>query len=93
MDPKKLAGLIVATAAVAFATAPITSTLVHAKSTSVKCYGGNSCKGKSSCKSAQNACKGKNSCKGKGWKKMSSEKKCTEMGGSTTEPTTNTTGS
>ena len=70
---KKLATLIAATAAVAFVTAPLTSTIVNAKH--VKCYGLNKCKGKSQCKTSHNACKGKNDCKGKGVEKMS-EKKC-----------------
>jgi hypothetical protein len=91
MDSKKLAKLIAATAAVAFVTAPLTSTLVHAKS--VHCYGMNTCKGKGSCKTSENSCKGHNSCKGKGWVKASSEKKCNARGGSMEEPTTNTSGS
>lgn len=83
MKMKNIATIIAATAAIAFVTAPLTSTIATAKN--VKCYGVNACKGKSKCKTAQNACKGKNSCKGKGVMKMS-DKKCAKKGGSTTEP-------
>lgn len=76
MDSKKLAGLIAATAAVAFATAPLTSTITHA-ATHHKCYGVNSCKGKGG---------GKNSCKGQGYM-METAAKCKKMGGSLTKPT------
>jgi uncharacterized membrane protein len=86
MDKKKLASVIATAAAVAFVTAPLTSTLVQAADAKVKCYGVNACKGKSACKTAKNDCKGKNTCKGQGFK-METEKKCTEMKGSTTEPT------
>lgn len=81
---KKLMNLVVAAAAVAFVTAPITSTLAQAAH--VKCYGTNACKGKSECKTAKNACKGQNSCKGEGYKKMSSHL-CKKDHGSETEPT------
>ena len=53
MSNKKLIGTaLAAAAALAFVTAPFTSTVAsaHAK---VKCYGVNSCKGKSQCKTAQ----------------------------------------
>jgi hypothetical protein len=81
----KLIGAIAAAAAIAFVTAPVTSSLANAKSSKVACYGVNSCKGKSACKTSSNACKGQNSCKGKGVTKMSA-KKCTKKGGSTTAP-------
>lgn len=81
----KLIGAIATAAAIAFVTAPVTSSLAHAKSTKVACYGVNSCKGKSACKTAANACKGQNSCKGKGVV-MTTAKKCAKLGGSTTEP-------
>lgn len=82
---KKIATIIATTAAIAFATAPLTTAIAHSHKDKVKCYGVNSCKGKSKCKTAQNACKGKNSCKGKGYM-MKTEKECKKMGGSTTEP-------
>jgi len=47
----------------------------------VACQGINSCKGQSDCKSAKNACAGKNGCKGQGIKYVSSEKECTDKGG------------
>ena len=81
----KLIGAIATAAAIAFVTAPVTSTLAQAKSAKVECYGVNSCKGKSACKTATNACKGQNSCKGKGAVKVSA-KKCAKLGGSTTAP-------
>lgn len=86
MDKKKLASVIATAAAVTFVTAPLTSTLVQAADSKVKCYGANSCKGKSSCKTAQSACKGENSCKGKGFV-MKTEAQCKELNGSTEEPT------
>ncbi|MCX7117175.1 MAG: hypothetical protein NTW94_04590 [Legionellales bacterium] len=82
----KFIGAVAAAAAIAFITAPVTSTLAQAKaSTKAACYGVNSCKGKSSCKTAMNECKGKNSCKGKGMS-MKSEKQCKKLKGSATEP-------
>ncbi|HVE44749.1 MAG TPA: hypothetical protein VNC84_06415 [Gammaproteobacteria bacterium] len=90
MDKKKFASVIAAAAAVAFVTAPLTSTLVQAASSKVKCYGVNSCKGKSACKTAQSACKGKNSCKGKGLM-MKTEAQCKKLNGSTEEPTSEPT--
>lgn len=84
MDKKKIASVIATAAAIAFVTAPLTSTLSQA-SDKVKCYGMNACKGKSKCKTAQNACKGKNSCKGKGFVMMNA-KKCEKKGGDTQEP-------
>ena len=80
-----LVRVIATAAAIAFVTAPVTSTLANAKSHKVACYGANACKGKSACKTATSACKGQNSCKGKGVVKMSA-KKCEKHGGTTTEP-------
>ncbi len=68
MNTKKMIGLTLATAAaVAFVTAPVTSTVTFAHGSKiVKCY---------------NTCKGKHNCKGsKGYKKMS-YKKCVKLGG------------
>lgn len=86
MRKNKIAGVIAAAAAVAFVTAPLTSTLVQAHSHKVKCYGINKCKGKSACKTATSSCKGKNSCKGKGYV-MKSPEKCKKLGGTTEEST------
>lgn len=88
MNTKKTASAIVTAAALAFTTAPITSSLAFAdEATTVTCYGANACKGQSACKTANNGCKGQNSCKGKGMTQVDSEKTCTDAGGSTTEPT------
>lgn len=87
MDAKKLASHVVAAAALAFITAPMTSSLALAADTEqVKCFGVNACKGKSACKTAQSSCKGQNSCKGKGFLMAESAEKCKELGGSTEEP-------
>lgn len=88
MDKKKIAGVIATAAAVAFVTAPLTSTMTQAAHHhhKIKCYGVNSCKGKSACKTAKSSCKGKNSCKGQGYL-MKSEKHCKKLHGSTEEPT------
>jgi uncharacterized membrane protein len=83
---KKIMGVIATAAAIAFITAPLTSTLTQAATTKVKCYGVNSCKGKSTCKTASNSCKSQNTCKGKGFL-MKSTKHCKKLGGNTTEPT------
>jgi hypothetical protein len=65
---KKLLGVTLATAAaLAFASAPVTSALADGGDTEVQCAGINSCKGLSACKTADNACKGRNSCKGTGF--------------------------
>lgn len=81
----KMLGLTIATAAaVAFATAPITSTVTYAAK-KVPCYGVNACKGKSQCKTATSACKSHNDCKGKGYL-MKSASRCKKMGGSVEEP-------
>ena len=85
MIKNKFVGAIATAAAIAFVTAPITSTIAQAHDAKVHCYGANSCKGKSSCKTANNTCKGQNSCKGKGVSMMSA-KKCKKHGGTTTEP-------
>ena len=81
----KFIGAITAAAAIAFVTAPITSSLAQAKShAKVECSGVNSCKGKSACKTAENGCKGKNACKGKGVKMMTAAK-CKKHGGTVVE--------
>jgi len=82
---RKLGAILSAAAALAFVTAPVTSSIAQADWHHKKaCYGVNSCKGKSMCKTASSACKGKNDCKGKGMMKMS-EKECKKKGGSLTE--------
>ncbi len=78
----KFIGAVATAAAISFAVAPVTSTLAHAKSKTVSCYGVNSCKGKSKCKTANNACKGQNACKGKGVVKLSA-KQCAKKHGTT----------
>jgi len=86
-NKKKMLGLTIATAAaIAFATAPITSTVSEAAAKKVHCYGVNSCKGKSACKTATSDCKGHNDCKSKGYL-MKTAKKCKKLGGSVEEPT------
>ena len=76
----KFIGAITAAAAIAFVTAPVTSSIALAKSHKVECSGVNACKGKGSCKTSSNACKGQNACKGKGIEMMSA-KKCAKHGG------------
>lgn len=85
MKGNKLAGVIAAAAALAFVTAPVTSTLAQASS-KVACHGVNSCKGKGACKTADNSCKGQNSCKGKGVKMMKNEARCKKAGGTVETP-------
>lgn len=85
MKSKKIAGIIAAAAAIAFVTAPVTSTLVQAKSKKVPCYGVNSCKGKSHCHTATSSCKGNNDCKGKG-AVLKTPKQCKKAGGSIEAP-------
>ncbi len=92
MENKKIIGVIATAAAIAFVSAPFTSSLSQAATSTVKCYGVNSCKGKSACKTASNSCKGQNSCKGKGFL-MKTAKQCKKMGGSTTEPAAEPTSS
>ena len=83
---KKVLGLTIATAAaIAFATAPLTSTVTYAAK-KAPCYGVNACKGKSECKTATSDCKGKNDCKGKGYL-MKTASQCKKMGGNVEEPT------
>jgi hypothetical protein len=82
---KKIASVVITAAAIAFITAPVTSTLALAMGKKVACYGVNACKGKGHCKTSANDCKGKNACKGKGVR-MLTEKKCKKMGGTTDEP-------
>ena len=85
-NKKKVLGLTIATAAaLAFATAPLTSTMAQA-ATKVHCYGVNACKGQSACKTATSACNGKNSCKGQGYL-MKTASQCKKLGGSLEEPT------
>lgn len=86
MDKKKFASVIATAAAIAFVTAPLTSTLTQAASHKIKCYGVNACKGQSTCKTAKSACKGENSCKGHGFV-MKTAKQCKKLKGSTEEPT------
>ena len=74
---KKTGVVLAAAAAVAFATAPVTSAVASPQH--VKCVGGNACKGKSMCKTAENMCKGHNSCKGKGFVMAKSKKECTHL--------------
>lgn len=85
MTTKKMASLIATAAAIAFITAPMTSTFAMANSKKVPCYGVNACKGKSECKTANNACNGQNDCKGKGYV-MKTAKSCKKSGGKTEEP-------
>lgn len=87
MDKKKFASIIATAAAVAFVTAPLTSTMVQASTHKMKCYGVNACKGHSACKTAKSSCKGQNSCKGQGFL-MKTASQCKKLNGSTEEPTT-----
>ena len=86
INKKSLGAAIATAAALAFVTAPLTSTVASAASSKVGCYGVNSCKGKSACKTAKNECKGMNSCKGQGLV-MKTAKQCAKLGGTTEEPT------
>lgn len=80
MKRKIIGATLAATAALAFAVAPI-ATSMAAEMHGVKCVGGNSCKGKSMCKTATNKCKGMNTCKGKGVVMKKSEKACMKAHG------------
>jgi len=80
----KIASVLATAAAVAFVTAPVTSSVALAHGKMVPCYGVNGCKGKSECKTAKNTCKGQNGCKGQGVMMMS-EKQCKKAGGSLEE--------
>lgn len=81
----KVAKTIAAAAALAFATAPVTSALVQAKEKTVYCYGVNACKGQSDCSTASAGCKGENTCKGKGFLSMTPAQ-CKKAGGTMKEP-------
>ena len=72
--------VLAATAAAAFLTAGIATTISPAQAAGVKCVGANACKGQSACKGASNACKGLNACKGQGFS-MASEASCKAQGG------------
>ena len=76
----KITSIIATAAALAFVTAPISSTLVQAKENKIFCYGVNSCKGKSDCSTAEAVCKGENTCKGRGYLSMTKEQ-CKKAGG------------
>ena len=73
---------IAATAALLFASAPLTPALAATKANQVKCYGVNSCKGQSKCQTATSSCAGLNSCKGKGFIYTKNKEACTKMHGS-----------
>lgn len=85
MSTKKKVAVITlaAAAALAFATAPVTSATARSYNSKVKCFGVNGCKGKSSCQTARSSCKGLNSCKGKGHVVVVSKKVCKQLGGKT----------
>jgi hypothetical protein len=84
--PKKLTGLMLATAAAGlFALAPMSSFAGDAADAGVKCVGGNACKGQSACKTADNACKGKNTCKGHGFVMTKTAEECAAAGGKVEE--------
>ena len=73
---------LAATAAMAFATIPLTGLADDADhdSTMGHCAGVNACKGMSSCQTADNSCKGQNACKGQGFVEMSKQT-CDQVGG------------
>lgn len=73
--------VLAATAAAAFLTAGVVSTITPAQAAGVKCVGGNACKGQSACKTASSACKGMNACKGKGWTEAKDKAACEKSGG------------
>jgi len=73
--------VLAATAAAAFLTAGVVSTISTAEAAGVKCVGANACKGKSACKTASSACKGQNACKGKGWMESKDKAACEKAGG------------
>ena len=84
-NKKKTLGLTIATtAAIAFATAPVTSSIVYAAD-NVLCYGVNNCKGQSECQTATSTCNGNNACKGRGYL-IKTESECKKMGGSLKNP-------
>lgn len=80
INKKLLSTTVALSAAIAFASAPISSALANNASAQVKCYGVNGCKGQADCKSAKNDCKGQNGCKGQGYKVMS-KPDCKKAGG------------
>ena len=73
--------VLAATAAVAFMSAGVVSSISPAQAAGVKCVGGNACKGQSACKTASSACKGQNACKGKGWMESKDKGACEKSGG------------
>jgi len=73
--------VLAATAAVAFMSAGVVSSISPAQAAGVKCVGGNACKGQSACKTASSACKGQNACKGKGWMESKDKGACEKAGG------------
>jgi hypothetical protein len=83
----KLARAIITAAAIAFITAPITSSLAQAKTSKVPCYGVSACHGKSKskCKTATHSCKGENGCKEKNVL-LATPKHCKKLGGSVEKP-------
>ena len=84
MNNRAFTGAVLATAVgLMFLAKPIMAQESPSPSTQaqVKCLGANDCKGKGACKSAQNDCKGQNGCKGKGFVHTSTEKECTDKGG------------
>ena len=80
LDSKSGATLAAAAATLFLAGTFATTVSTPADAAQGKCMAGNACKGQSACKGASNACKGLNACKGTGFS-MSSEVKCTAMGG------------
>jgi hypothetical protein len=82
---KKIATIIVTSAALAVASAPLTSVISYAHG-KVKCYGVSTCK----CKTAHKSCKGKSTCDEKGMVMMKSAAACKKQGGSTTAPASTT---
>ena len=73
--------VLAATAAAAFLTAGIATTISPAQAAGVKCVGANACKGQSACKTASSSCKGQNACKGKGWMESKDKAACDKAGG------------
>jgi hypothetical protein len=73
--------VLAATAAAAFISAGVVSTISPAQAAGVKCVGGNACKGMSACKTASSACKGMNACKGKGFTEAKDKAECEKAGG------------
>lgn len=85
MKKPTLGTALAATAAIAFSTAPVTTSFAAEDANAqVQCFGVNGCKGHSACKTASNACAGHNSCKGKGFE-MKTLAECKKAGGNTSE--------